>query len=295
MSGSPIISIVIPTYNRAADLTRALQSVVAQTYTDWEAIIVDNHSTDETAAAVAAFADARFRLFRIHNHGIIAASRNLGIREARGAVIAFLDSDDWWEPTKLARAMREMDRGADLVYHDLSFVGPGRSWRRRRLPSWQVQAPVKRDLLARGNPLANSSVTVRRHLIDAIGGISELPALVTWEDFDCWLRIADRTDRFVRIAEPLGFYWIGNSNTSSPDRLIRNFEELKRRYFADREGALPAWFHLAMGRALLQLSRGRDAVPHLRLVVRGPASLTQRTKAWISLCDAILMRGRPDV
>jgi glycosyltransferase involved in cell wall biosynthesis len=125
---SALVSVVIPTYNRANDLKRALASVVAQTWGNWEAVVVDNHSADNTREVVEAFREARIRLLSVHNEGVIAVSRNLGVANARGEFVAFLDSDDWWVPTKLERSMQALSRGADVVYHDLHIVRPGRKW-----------------------------------------------------------------------------------------------------------------------------------------------------------------------
>ena len=93
-TGTPLVSVVIPTYNHARYLARALQSVLDQTYTNWEAIVIDNHSTDNTDEVMASFADSRITLLKIHNNGVIAASRNIGIRAANSEWITFLDSDD---------------------------------------------------------------------------------------------------------------------------------------------------------------------------------------------------------
>ncbi len=93
-----LVSVVIPTYNHARFLGRALQSVMDQTYKNWEVIIIDNHSQDNTDEIVEAFKDPRITLLKIHNNGVIAASRNMGIRAAKGEWIAFLDSDDHWYP-----------------------------------------------------------------------------------------------------------------------------------------------------------------------------------------------------
>ena len=105
----PFVSVVIPTYNHAKFLGRALQSVLDQTYPSWEALVIDNHSQDDTNEVVKSFDDPRIRLLKIHNHGVIAASRNLGMREANGEWIAFLDSDDFWYPKKLETIMTAID------------------------------------------------------------------------------------------------------------------------------------------------------------------------------------------
>ena len=121
-SSFPIVSVVIPTYNRELFLSRALISVVDQSFTRWEAIVVDNHSQDNTDEVIQNFKDSRIKLFKIHNRGVIAASRNLGVRAACGEWIAFLDSDDWWSPIKLERSLQFLNSGADIVYHDLFIV-----------------------------------------------------------------------------------------------------------------------------------------------------------------------------
>ena len=94
-SSFPIVSIVIPTYNREQFLSRALISVVSQSFTSWEAIVVDNYSEDNTEQVIEDFGDSRIKLLKIHNRGIIAASRNIGIKTSKGKWIAFLDSDDF--------------------------------------------------------------------------------------------------------------------------------------------------------------------------------------------------------
>jgi len=102
---NPLVSIIIPTYNRAEDLKRALQSVLEQTFTDWEIVVVDNHSVDDTNSLIKSFNNRKIKLFKIHNEGIIATSRNLGLKHALGEYIAFLDSDDWWLPKKLEESI----------------------------------------------------------------------------------------------------------------------------------------------------------------------------------------------
>ena len=91
MLADPYVSIIIPTYNHAKLLKKALDSVVAQTFTKWEAIVVNNFSTDDTIEIVDAFNDSRIRIINFSNFGVIAASRNRGLRDATGGFIAFLD------------------------------------------------------------------------------------------------------------------------------------------------------------------------------------------------------------
>lgn len=250
-----LVSIVIPTYNRAQDLKRALQSVRAQTYAHWECLVVDNHSTDNSDEIIQAFNDPKIICFKIHNQGIIAASRNLGIQHAQGRYIAFLDSDDWWNPEKLQRSVDYLEQGMDFVYHDLYLVNKlNQRLFIKRTRTHQVKSPVYDELLKKGNPVLNSSVVVRAELIKQINGFSEEPQLVAAEDFEGWCRIAQLTDRFQFIPSCLGYYWCGGGNTSNAKRslsYLTHFYDLHLEAY-HRAHALPPpfWWQYALGRAL---------------------------------------------
>lgn len=119
----PLVSVVIPTYNRANFLGRAIQSVLDQTYTNWEVIVIDNHSDDDTDTVMSRFMDSRISYLKIHNEGVISISRNLGIQVAKGELIAFLDSDDWWDTNKLAMQVPLFeDKEVGLVYANFWLV-----------------------------------------------------------------------------------------------------------------------------------------------------------------------------
>lgn len=215
---SPLISVVIPTYNHAHYLGRCLQSVLDQTYENWEAIVIDNHSTDNTDEVMRNFADPRITLVKIHNDGVIAASRNMGVRAARGEWVAFLDSDDWWLRDKLQVCIANASSKTDLIYHDLRIVKEITTlFQGRFIKSWQVKMPVIVDLLVRGNAIATSSVVVRKSLFAKIGGIDENPNLASAEDYNTWLRIANITDGFKYVSKCLGFYMLHSQGMSRKD------------------------------------------------------------------------------
>jgi glycosyltransferase involved in cell wall biosynthesis len=215
---NPLVSVVMPTYNHARYLDRALQSVLNQTYTNWEAIVIDNHSTDNTDQVMASFRDSRITYLKIHNNGVIAASRNAGIRIAKGMWIAFLDSDDWWTNDKLRACFDCINEEVDLVYHDLKIVSNKPSiFRRKVIKSWQVKIPVLIDLLLKGNAMANSSVVVRKSLIEKVGGINESTQMVASEDYNTWLRIAQHTNQFLYLPHKLGYYFIHDQSVSQRD------------------------------------------------------------------------------
>lgn len=220
-NATPLVSVVIPTYNHARYLGRALQSVRDQTYMNWEAIVIDNHSTDNTDEVMASFTDPRIIYLKIHNNGVIAASRNVGIRAAKGEWIAFLDSDDWWTADKLQACFDCINDRVDLVYHDLEIVADQpRLFRRKIIKSWQVKPPVLIDLMARGSAIATSSVVVRTKLLMQLKGMNESHDMVAAEDYNTWLRIAQLTDGFRYVSKQLGFYQLHNQGVSRKDMSV---------------------------------------------------------------------------
>ena len=221
-TADPLVSVVIPTYNHASYLGRALQSVLDQTYTNWEAIVIDNHSTDKTDEVKASFADPRIIYLKIHNNGVIAASRNLGIRTAKGQWIAFLDSDDWWTVDKLQVCFDCINDKVDLVYHDLKIIRvPPSLFKRKHIKSRQVKKPVLKDLLLKGNTIATTSVVVRKSLLEQICGMDESVKMIAAEDYNTWFRIAQLTDNFLHIPKSLGHYLFHAGGVSR-----KNIEEL---------------------------------------------------------------------
>lgn len=206
----PVFSIIIPTYNRADKVCRALKSVVNQSFTDFEILVMDDGSTDNTSEMVESFSDLRIKYEWGKNFGGPAVPRNRGLRLAQGKYIAFLDSDDWWMPKKLEESLKFLEQGFDLVYHDLFLVTKaGQKLFLRKTRSRILQPSIFNDLLKYGNGLFNSSVVVKREKLDEIGGLSEDPNLITAEDFDLWLRLAKVSEKFKMIPKTLGYYWEG--------------------------------------------------------------------------------------
>ncbi|RHX91202.1 glycosyl transferase [Leptospira yasudae] len=257
-----LVSVVIPTYNRADDLKRALNSIIHQTHRNWEILIVDNSSVDHTDDIVKSFDDPRIRLFKVHNQGVVAVSRNLGIQRAKGKYIALLDSDDWWAPEKLETSVYFLEsKNFDLVYHDLYKVKSLFQhfyWKRER--TRKLKPPIFQDLIINGNGINNSSVVVRKSIIDQVGSLDEEADLVAGEDYDFWLRISRITDKFYRIPRPLGYYWIGGGNLSNPKRTLNVLRILQSKYQSDfdkyvlNENRTPWWFYKT--RFLVHLSQG---------------------------------------
>ena len=213
-----LVSIVIPTYNHGVYLNRALQSVVDQTYKHWEAIVIDNHSIDSTDSVIASFIDPRIKYLKIHNNGIIAKSRNAGINAAMGEWVAFLDSDDWWATDKLATCLSSISDDVDLIYHDLEIISNKPQFFGRKInKARQLKKPILIDLLLNGNAISNSSVIVRKKMLEKIGLIDECKKLVASEDYNTWLKISNLTDQFFYLPKKLGYYLIHDQSISQKD------------------------------------------------------------------------------
>ena len=209
-----LVSIIIPTYNQAAFLREALKCVLAQTWTNWEVIVVNNFSTDETAAVAKSFDDARIRLIDFRNNGIIAASRNLGIKESRGAYIAFLDSDDLWEKNKLNACIKKLKEGYGLVCHGEYHFVDGSSDRKPVIYGPEEDTSYYR-LLAKGNCLSTSAIVVRRAVLEKVGSFEVISEINTAEDFDLWLRLSKSNCRMAILRDMLGSYRLHPASASA--------------------------------------------------------------------------------
>ncbi len=184
----PMVSVVIPTRNRSAMLNRAIRSVLAQTYGDFEIIVVADNSTDDTAAMIDGIKDPRVRFFQHESRKGASAARNTGMKNARGKYIAFLDDDDEWTPDKLAVQIPMIEKaGPDvgLVYAWMKYVRNGKSV--------SVYAPRLRGnvflKMLEQQSIGNSSTVIIRHeVVDKVGFFDE--DLFRGNDGDYWRRIS---------------------------------------------------------------------------------------------------------
>ena len=119
----PFFSVILPTYNQSDFLNKSIDSIVSQTFADWELLVVDNNSTDDTDNVIQSFQDNRIKVYKINNQNILAKSRNLGIKKSTSNWLCFIDSDDIWYPKKLEITKKYIEvKNGDLFYHDLNFI-----------------------------------------------------------------------------------------------------------------------------------------------------------------------------
>jgi glycosyltransferase involved in cell wall biosynthesis len=190
---SPQVSIILPTFNRLEYLQAAVDSVFAQTFTDWELIVADDGSDAETAGWLASLAAApRVSVLRLPHTGNPGAVRNAGLRAARGEYVAFLDSDDVWLPQKLARQLASLGEHPQRIWSHTAFAviddagQPAGGSQQHSWPAaegWVLESLVRMELV-----IAPASVVVRRQALEQLGGFDV--AQRACEDYDLWLRLA---------------------------------------------------------------------------------------------------------
>lgn len=215
----PSVSVVLPTYNRADSLHDSIRSVLNQTFADFELVVVDDASTDETEAIVAGIDDSRIRYIRHEINRGVSAARNTGIDRARGDIVAFQDSDDEWLPEKLRKQMGVFDDApADVgvVYTGMRRTVNGDE---RYIPYPGVthkEGDIQRSIVKQ-NFISTQMAAVRRECFDEVGDFDEeLPALVDW---DLWIRISEQY-HFRLVDEPLVEGGVNPDSISSNRRSI---------------------------------------------------------------------------
>ncbi len=290
----PLISVVIPTYNRAHVVGRAIKSVLAQTLPDFECIVVDDASTDETVPLVEGFRDPRIRLVRLAENGGVSRARNAGIQAARGEWVAFLDSDDEWLPRKLelqlARLREGGDRRTGVVYcgcylHDEVI-------HRASQTGVFHEGDVFDHLLRGWHPPTPSIFMVNRAALARYGGFDkELPCA---QDYDLWLRLAEGRNHFAAVHQALAIKHehAGGQMSADPAVRVLGSEILDRRWgptIERRLGSAAYWQWRARRWGNVQsayFKRIKHAVAHgERMMAWGD---------WLAMCR-LLPRSRRNV
>ena len=224
--GSPVVSVIVPIYGAEKWIKGTVESVLAQTYTDFELVLIDDGSPDRSIEICEGFDDPRIRIVRQKNRGLPGA-RNTGIRHAKGQLLAFLDADDLWRSDKLAKHVQHFEERphVDVGYSASRLIDESDQ------PIGIVQMPKLRDVTVRDvicrNPIGNGSAPViRRWVFDAIAFDDDRHGTTEShyfdedfryaEDVECWTRIAGTTDAvFEGLADELTDYRVISGSLSS--------------------------------------------------------------------------------
>jgi teichuronic acid biosynthesis glycosyltransferase TuaG len=232
MQSLPLVSVIVPVYNCGALISETLASVQGQSVSDWELILVDDYSSDNTQEVLYSYArsDPRINLLSLPaNSGRPAVPRNTGLQRARGEYIAFLDADDIWHRQKLELQLDFMERyncqfcSSSLIdFVDISHISSEIS---RKIDVGMIPVEkIRHSRLLLKNRIPNSSVCLKRSLISEFQ-FQEDMRYKAIEDYDLWLRLHQRIPYSIKIKVPLLFYRKSNSGISK-----KKYSMLKKNY-----------------------------------------------------------------
>lgn len=268
----PLISVIIPVYNGERTIRETIESVLNQTFSDFELIVINDGSRDKTLDIIVSIKDLRLKVFSYRNAGL-SASRNRGFSHASGKFIAFLDADDLWTPDKLEAQLRTLQENpqAAVAY----------SWTDHIDECGQFLSPasyttISGDVYARlliGNFLTNgSNALIRAEALTKVGGFDE--SLAAAEDWDMWLRLAARY-HFVAVPSPQVLYRIStNSMSSNISRMeIASLRVIERAYSQAPESlqylkkqSLGFLYKYLMSKAFAEPSRPQKALKAVKVL-----------------------------
>ncbi len=218
-----LVSVIIPTYNRATYITDSIRSVLEQknAHCDFEIIVVDDGSTDNTKKILKPFLK-QIRYIAIPHSGLPAVVRNIGLKAAKGNLIAFQDSDDLWAPDKLASQVPLFDdpKIAMSYANATTMDASGKQNRMQVVPDAKLAEGEKFESLIKENVISTLTVMIRREILIA-NAFSESTDLKAVEDYELWLRLAAQYPGGIRhIKKPLAIYRQHDSNISKADPLV---------------------------------------------------------------------------
>lgn len=201
-----MFSVIIPTWNRSLFLDRCLNSLKNQKFKNFEVVLIDNFSQDDTKNLIKKYETLDINYNKFANNGVLAKSRNLGIKLSKYDYIAFLDDDDWWTDNKLLINYNLIKKSNfNFLYHDLYLVNKNKIYW-KVLKGKKIHKPYLLNFLVNGNPILNSSVVVLKSLLKDVNLINENPELAANEDFNIWIKIFEKNPKVKYISKTLGYY-----------------------------------------------------------------------------------------
>ncbi len=253
-----MISVILPLYNKALYVEKAIQSVFAQTYTDWELIIIDDGSTDNSVSVVEAMLHdgslKNVHVIKQSNVGV-STTRNRGVALAQGEYVCFLDADDWWDEhflTEISKALEDYPE-AGIIGTNYWYVKNNRS--RVSVKDMTmgyvnyINAYAHQMQVGGGMPLWTGAVCVRKDVLETIGGFN--PRLRLGEDFDLWIRIAHKY-KVAFVDKPLAFY---NQDVDVSNRATQHLHDPSRTELSRYDAYLELYDNASEVRALIDKKR----------------------------------------
>lgn len=259
-TNQPLVSVIMPTYNHARFIGEAIDSVLNQTYKNLELIIIDNYSKDNTEEIVASYKDDRIKYLKFRNNGIIAASRNYGIRHSQGEYIAFLDSDDMWDKKKLEKQLPHFQSSEIVgVASDAILITDTPYYRKKNYGRSKLGYVDYQYIdILNGNKIMTSSCIVKRKILENAGFFNKNRDFCFIEDWELWLRMS-RFGKFRVLEQQLliyrVFYCQSRNKVEVSKNIFKIFEkQLELGYVRDEDIKEPrARNNISIANKLLEL------------------------------------------
>ncbi len=202
----PVVSVIVTTFNRKDMLKTTIESILNQSFSQFELLIVDNFSNYDFINFINSFNDSRIKSFQNNNNGIIAVNRNFGIKKSRGKYIAFCDDDDYWDKNKLFDQIKVFQSFDTILVSSLALnFGADTNFFSKNYGFLYNRINLGYKSLLISNPIVLSSTLIKSEVLKKVGGFSEDKNLIAVEDYDLYLRIFD-LGNFVLIKKFLIYY-----------------------------------------------------------------------------------------
>jgi|TARA_B100001964_G_scaffold245808_1_gene336691 glycosyltransferase involved in cell wall biosynthesis len=227
----PEVSIIIPTYNRADLVGRAIKSVLNQTFQDFEIIVVNNYSKDNTLNIISSFNDSRIKIIDFQNNGVIAKSRNKGLMKSTGKYIAFLDDDDAWEPGKLERNIGILKTSSNLVgavYTGMILLNHKEEVIKEIIPRYRGN--ILNSLLIKNHIESASAIILKKECFERVGKFDESENLGGGDDWDMWIRVSQCFEFEFNPELLVKIYFHGKNITTNTDLNIQRHKAVTAKY-----------------------------------------------------------------
>lgn len=249
MNENPLVSVIVTTYNRREYLKQTIDSILSQTYQNFELIVVDNYSNYDFMGFIESYHSNKIQAFQNHNNGVVAVNRNFGIYHAKGIYLAFCDDDDIWMPYKLEQQMLYLNKhNVDILCTALTLFGDDVENEKVRFHKYRSKLEVYLR-----NYITPSTVVVRN---SALVRFDETPDFNCSEDWALWVKLITLGFQLYQMPTPLVRYRIFSSNLTKKNKIqpdfkaIRILRKMKRNYpddFSTLHFAIALTYHFLKG------------------------------------------------
>ena len=283
----PVVSAIVTTFNRADYLKKAIESVLNQTFTDFELLILDNSSTDNTESVVKSFGDNRLRYIK-HKPLGISQARNLAVREATCKFISFLDDDDVWLPCKLEKQLEVFEKGdkdLSLVYG--GFIKIDATGKKVGIHKPVLRGNILRELLWQKDDFTGSASNpmIKKSVIEDLGGYNE--EVTTGEDWELYLRLAEKdkidfTSEFVALIRTHSGPRLGYKLEESAQLEIMVLQRYS--YIFDTAKRLKSFYNQKLGGKYIRIGQVRKGRSYILSAIRlNPINVVAYFQLFLSL------------